>query len=204
MMKTACGVVPMKTNDQKQELEIQPLTSERWPDLETLFGPNGADGGCWCMYWRLARKQFIAGKGDSNRQLFKKTVGSGKPVGLLAYSAGKAVGWMAIAPRDEYPTMDRSRVLKRIDKKKVWSISCFYTAKGSRNSGVTLALIEASKEFVRKQHGSIIEGYPIVPQSDKVSPGSAYTGIYSAFLKAGFTEVARFSATRPIMRYELK
>ena len=193
----------MNPAGQERELEIHPLTMDRWSDLETLFGPHGADGGCWCMYWRLARKQFLAGSGDPNRQMFKKIVETGKPVGLLAYSKGKPVGWMAVAPRDEYPTMDRSRVVKRVDKKKVWSISCFYIASGYRHSGVTLALIEASKGFVRQQHGTIIEGYPIVPKVDKVSPGSAYTGMFSTFLKAGFKEVARYSATRPIMRYEL-
>jgi hypothetical protein len=195
----------MNPSIQKNKLEIRPLTQERWSDLESLFGPKGADGGCWCMYWRLVRKQFDAGRGrgEPNRMMFKKIVETGKPVGLLAYADKIAVGWMAIAPRAEYPTMDRSNVLKRVDHKRVWSISCFYTAKGFRHSGVTAALIEAAKDYVRQQGGAIIEGYPIVPHSDKVSPGSAYTGLHSAFLKAGFTEVARYSASRPIMRFEL-
>jgi len=193
----------MNTADQPLNLEIHPLTAERWPDLEALFGPHGADGGCWCMYWRLTRSQFDAGRGESNHQAFKKVVNTGKPTGLLVYAEGKAVGWLAVAPRDEYPTMDRSRVLKRVDKKKVWSISCFFTKVGYRRRGVTLALIEAAKDFVRKQRGSILEGYPIIPRSEKVDCGSAYTGLMTAFQKAGFKEVARYSATRPIMRFEL-
>ncbi len=193
----------MKTAGQKLELKIHPLTADRWSDLEALFGPHGADGGCWCMYWRLSRSQFDAGRGEPNRQAFKKIVEAGKPVGLLAYADGKAVGWLAVAPRDEYPTMDHSRVIKRVDKKKVWSISCFYTLTGYRRKGVTLALIEAAKDFVRKQKGTMLEGYPIIPRSEKVDCGSAYTGILSAYQKAGFKEVARYSATRPIMRFEL-
>jgi GNAT superfamily N-acetyltransferase len=193
----------MNTSGHGGKLEIHPLTPDRWSDLDLLFGPNGADGGCWCMYWRLARKQFDAGRGEPNRQMFKKIVQKGDPVGLLAYSEGKAVGWMAIAPRDEYPTMDRSNVLKRVDNQKTWSISCFYTDRGFRNRGVMVALIEAAKDFVKQRKGKIIEGYPIEPRSDKVSPGSAYTGLKSAFIKAGFKEVARYSTTRPIMRYEL-
>jgi GNAT superfamily N-acetyltransferase len=185
------------------DLQIQPLTAEQWPDLEQLFGTTGADGGCWCMYWRLPRSQFDAGRGDANRQAFKKVVASGNPVGLLAYADGKPVGWLAVAPREEYPTMDRSRVLKRVDRKKVWSISCFFTAKGYRRQGVTVTLIEAAKDYVRSQKGTILEGYPIIPRTEKVSCGSAYTGLLSAYLKAGFKEVARYSDTRPIMRYEL-
>jgi GNAT superfamily N-acetyltransferase len=194
----------MTTADQNLELKIFPLTTERWPDLEALFGPHGADGGCWCMYWRLSRSKFDTGRGEVNCQAFKKIVDTGKPVGLLAYADDKAVGWLAVAPRDEYPTMDRSRVIKRVDKQKVWSISCFYTQTGYRRRGVTFALIEAAKDFVRKQKGAVLEGYPIIPRSEKVECGSAYTGILSAYQKAGFKEVARYSATRPIMRFELK
>jgi GNAT superfamily N-acetyltransferase len=193
----------MKADGQKLELKIHPLTGERWSDLEALFGSHGADGGCWCMYWRLSRSQFDSGRGEPNRQAFQKIVEAGIPVGLLAYADGKAVGWLAVAPRDEYPTMDHSRVIKRVDKKKVWSISCFYTQTGYRRRGVTLALIEAAKDFVRKQQGNVLEGYPIIPRSEKVECGSAYTGILSAYQNAGFKEVARYSATRPIMRFEL-
>lgn len=194
----------MMTPDKNLILDIHPLTPERWMDLESLFGPKGASGGCWCMYWRQTRTQFNTGLGEPNRQAFKAIVLSGNPVGLLAYNEGKPVGWMAIAPRDAYPALDRSRILKRVDDRKVWSVTCFYIATGYRGRGVTVILLEASKEFVRKQHGKVIEGYPIIPRSVKVSPGSAYTGLLSAYLQAGFHEVARYSATRPIMRYELK
>jgi len=194
----------MMSSDRDLILDIHPLTPERWVDLETLFGPKGACGGCWCMYWRQTRSQFNARLGEPNHQAFKAIVLSGEPVGLLAYAAGKPLGWMAIAPRDEYPTLDRSRVLKRVDDRKVWSVSCFYTAPGFRTKGVTVALLEASKDFVRQQHGTIVEGYPIIPRNNKVSTVAAYTGLLSAYLQAGFQEVARYSATRPIMRFELK
>jgi GNAT superfamily N-acetyltransferase len=193
----------MKTSDHAKQLEIYPLTPERWPDLETLFGPNGASAGCWCMYWRQSRAEFKARRGENNHQALQALAMSGKPLGLLAYAEGKPVGWMAIAPRQDYPAMDASRVIKQLDEKKVWAISCFYTSPKFRRAGVTAALIEAAKDYVRQHRGTIIEGYPIVPLSDKVSPGSAYTGLHSAFLRAGFKEVARYSATRPIMRFEL-
>jgi hypothetical protein len=34
-------------------LTVSPLTPERWPALEDLFGKAGASNGCWCMYWRI-------------------------------------------------------------------------------------------------------------------------------------------------------
>src|SRR5207253_1288830 len=38
------------------------VTPERWPDLRRLFGANGACGGCWCMWWKLPRRDFVRGK----------------------------------------------------------------------------------------------------------------------------------------------
>ena len=58
-------------------LAIRPLTAARWKDLETLFGKRGACGGCWCMFWRLARAAFVKQKGDGNRRAFKRLVRKG-------------------------------------------------------------------------------------------------------------------------------
>jgi len=32
-------------------IEVHPITPERWDDLVSLFGPNGAYSNCWCTYW---------------------------------------------------------------------------------------------------------------------------------------------------------
>jgi len=50
------------------KLEFHPLTPERWRDLESLFGPRGACGGCWCMFWKLPRREFSRRKGEGNRR----------------------------------------------------------------------------------------------------------------------------------------
>ena len=43
-----------------REVEVRPLTAERWADFEKLFGPRGAYAGCWCMWPRLRSKDFNA------------------------------------------------------------------------------------------------------------------------------------------------
>ena len=65
-------------------MEFQPLTPDRWRDLEALFGPRGACGGCWCMWWRMRPKDYKARKGEANRQAFRALVAAGPPPGLLA------------------------------------------------------------------------------------------------------------------------
>jgi GNAT superfamily N-acetyltransferase len=194
----------MPKRKRKAALECHPLTPDRWGDLETLFGPRGACGGCWCMAWRLARKDFERGKGAGNRAAFRAVVKSGTPPGILGYLNGEPIAWCAVAPREEYPALDRSRVLKKVDEQPVWSVSCFVVRKDCRRMGLTVALLRAAIYFVRDQGGKIVEGYPIEPIKDEVPAVFAWTGLDSAFRKAGFREVARRSETRPIMRHIIK
>jgi GNAT superfamily N-acetyltransferase len=182
-------------------LEFHPLTSERWAELEKLFGKHGASGGCWCMWWRLTRSEFLKKRGEENRKALKQIVDSGEIPGILAYANGEPVGWCSVAPREAYAALERSRVLKRVDDKPVWSVVCFFVAKNFRHKGVSVALLKAAIEHVKKRGGKIIEGYPVEPKKGYTPDPFAYTGLASAFRKVGFKEILRPSETRPIMRY---
>jgi GNAT superfamily N-acetyltransferase len=185
-------------------LEFHPLTPERWPDLEKLFGENGACGGCWCMWWRLTRSQFMKQRGKANREALKSIVESGDIPGILAFSDRHPVGWCAVAPRESFPSLERSRILKRVDDKPVWSVVCFFVAKSFRHKGITARLLEAAIEHVKGRGGKILEGYPVEPRNGKLPDPFAYTGVASAFLRSGFKEALRRSETRPIMRYMIE
>jgi GNAT superfamily N-acetyltransferase len=187
----------------KQQLQFRPLTPERWGDFERLFGARGACGGCWCMLWRLKRSEFEKQKGDKNKAAFKAVVDSGEAPGILAYANGNAIGWCAVAPRETYPALDRSRVLKKVDDKPVWSIVCLFIAKEYRRKGVSVELLNAAAQYVRKRGGRLVEGYPVEPRKNAMPDVFAWTGVASAFLKAGFVECGRRSETRPIMRRDL-
>jgi GNAT superfamily N-acetyltransferase len=143
--------------------EIQPLTPDRWDDLETLFGPRGADGGCWCMFWRVTRAEFgrqCAHNGAGNKAAFQAVVASGDAPGLLAYAEGKPVGWCSVAPREVYGALERSPKRRRIDDQPVWSITCFYVADGWRRKGVNSALVQGAIEQVKREGGTLLEAYP--------------------------------------------
>ncbi len=179
----------------------QPLTMDRWKDLQLLFGPKGACGGCWCMYWRLARKDFVAGKGVLNEAKFQKVVQSASP-GVLLYHETDPVGWCAVAPREDYPVLARSRVMAPVDDQAVWSVSCFFVRKDWRNKGLGVRLLKAAMEFAKAQGGVILEGYPTDSKKTTAAP-FVWTGLASMFKKAGFKEVIRRSNTRPIFRKHL-
>lgn len=182
------------------ELSIKPIKRNMWTDLEELFGLNGACGGCWCMYWKLRGKAFDEARGYETRQMHKSIVDSGVVTGLLAYLHGDVIGWLAVEPRQAYPRLAHSRLLKPVDDEPVWSITCFFVAKTARRQGVTVELLKAAVEYVKQQGGKIVEGYPIEPDKHMPAP-SIYTGVASAFRQAGFREVVRRSPTRPIFRY---
>lgn len=182
------------------QLSFQPLTPNLWTDFEQLFGPRGACGGCWCMFWKLRGKAYDENTGEPTHQMQKSIVDSGTVPGLLAFDGDEPIGWIAVEPRSAYPKLAHSRILKPVDDAAVWSVTCFFVAKQARRQGLTVDLLNAAVEYVREQGGKIVEGYPVDAKKNMPAP-FIYTGTAPAFVKAGFVEVARRSETRPIMRY---
>ena len=123
----------------------------------------------------------------------------------LPQRCDKASGGNAIisssAPRESYPVLERSRLLKRIDAAPVWSVVCFFVSKAFSGKGVTTVLLQAAVEYAREHGARIVEGYPIEPKTPRIPSVFAWTGLASAFQQAGFVEVERRSDTRPVMRY---
>jgi hypothetical protein len=115
------------------------VTPDRWDDLVALFGENGAYANCWCMWWRKSGAEFSRGvrnRGAGNRRAMNRLVQDGRVPGLLAYREGRPVGWVSVAPREEFGRIQRSPTLKPVDDKPVWSIVCFFMHRGEREKGV--------------------------------------------------------------------
>jgi GNAT superfamily N-acetyltransferase len=184
-----------------QQMTVHPVTPERWDDLESLFGPRGAVGGCWCMWFRQKRSEFEQLKGEGNRRAMQAIVYSGEVPGLLAYAEDVPIAWVSVAPRQAFPSLDRSPILKPVDDQPVWSVVCFFIARKYRRQKLSLVLLQAALEYARQQGVRILEGYPIEPKKDSAPDIYAFTGLASTFRQTGFVEVARRSESRPIMRY---
>jgi GNAT superfamily N-acetyltransferase len=181
-----------------------PATASRWADVEKLFGPRGACAGCWCMWPRLTGAEFRRGRGDGNKRALGKLVAAGGTPGMIAYRGGEPVGWCGFSPREQYLRLERSRVMARVDDQPVWSVVCFFVDRSARKSGVTTALLRAAVAHAARHGARIIEGYPLDAHGKKLADTFAWFGLASAFESAGFKEVARRSATRPVLRYVVK
>jgi GNAT superfamily N-acetyltransferase len=193
-----------RKTDSTHALEFRPLTPETWADFRELFGKSGACGGCWCMWWRQTRREFDERHGEKNRRAMKRLVDSGEVPGILAYEDGAPVGWCSVAPRESYSSLNRSRVLKRLDDVPVWSIVCLFLARSHRRLGLTTVLIKGAVEHVRRSGGSVVEAYPTRPRGKKLEAVSSFMGVPASFERAGFVECARPSDAKVIMRYSIR
>jgi len=184
-------------------LTFRPLTPEIWPNFEALFGPRGACGGCWCMWWRQTRAEFDARHGEQNRRAMKRIVDEGEVPGILAFRDGRAVGWCSIAPRESFGTLERSRILKRLDDEPVWSIVCLFVERASRGQGLAAALVRGALDHAARHGARIVEAYPTVVRGRGLADISSFMGVPALYEQAGFTCVARPSPARAIMRRSL-
>jgi GNAT superfamily N-acetyltransferase len=151
------------------------------------------------MTWRLSRAEFKENEGAGNRSAMRALVDSGRQPGVLLYQDGRAVGWCAVAPREEYVRLSASRVWAPVDEEKVWSVTCFFVDKKARGKGFSIKVLKAAVEFARGKGATIVEGYP-QELKEKLPPAFAWMGVMPSFERAGFQEVARRSPKKPIMR----
>ncbi len=185
-------------------LRIVPATAERWTDLTALFGSRGACGGCWCMWARRPAAEYKAGLGERNRRALRRRVDASPAPGLLAYAGDVAVGWVAVGPRAEFVRLETSRVLAPPDEATVWSVPCLFVASSHRGRGVSVALLRAAADFAARHGARVIEGYPVDTRGRRQPAAFVWWGTTGAFRAAGFREVLRRSATRPIVRRALR
>jgi GNAT superfamily N-acetyltransferase len=178
--------------------EIHPVTAARWPDMVELFERRGPRGGyrnvpaygCWCMFWR----DRSLGHGTPKKRAMGAIVRAGREPGLLAYEGGSPVGWVAVAPREEYAALLRSPQYRpQDDDDGVWSVVCFAVDRPAQRRGLAGDLLEAAVEHACARGAATVEAYA------HGSKESDYMGGRRLYLEHGFRPVRRTSK-RTIVR----
>lgn len=185
---------------------IEPLTPDRWEDLERLFSGRRVVDGCWCMFWRQTGRENRENWGERNRDAFARRVSEGDPApGLLAYDGDEPIGWVAVAPLPEFGRILRSPTLRPLGNAEgVWSINCFYVVPDARGDGLLQALLDAAVDHARAHGADAVQAYPVDTDAERVHPDELFTGTSTSLAAAGFTEVARRSDRRPVVQIELE
>ena len=189
-------------------VEVQALTAERFADLVELFSRRGlaVARNCFCMcYRRTGKQQRPSGMthAEANRRALKALVARGVVPGLIGYANGRAVGWISLGPREDYPRLERSPVMKPVDDKPVWSVICFVVDPAVRGRGVAAAMLEAATAWARSRQVRLLEAYPC-DKPGRAADDSMCFGAKSMFERAGFVEVARRKPARPVVRKKLR
>ena len=184
------------------DIEIQPLTPERWSDFEQLFGPRGGYAGCWCMWPRLRSKDWRASRSAGRKEAMRAIVQSEEPPGLLAYLDGEPVAWVSLDRRERLEHFEYSGKVKALDRPEgLWSIVCFVIDKEHRKQGLMGRLLKGALDYVRERGALVVEAYPIEARGELKSY-QGFEGIASVFERVGFVRVGGTEA-RPVMRKEL-
>jgi GNAT superfamily N-acetyltransferase len=182
--------------------QVHPATPQRWPDLLKLFGPRGAFGGCWCMYFRMRSNENARAKAAERKDGMRRLVESGAEPGLIAYVDGEPAGWVSLDRRENFRMLQYSRMYAAVDDTPVWTIVCFVVGRQFRRQGMMGRLLDAAVAHARRGGGRAIEAYPL-EQTEGIKGYAGFTGIRSVFERAGFREVKRLANGRPVMRLYL-
>ena len=189
------------------------MTPQQWDDVVTVFGRRGDDPSwCWCRRFLPAPKDatgLSAEQRDNRSALHDEITTSDVAPGLIGYLAGQPVGWTRVGPRDAFAGVRGNRALARLLEPDpgAWWVTCFAVAAKDRGGGVGTTLLRAAADFARAHGATSIEGHPVdvaALKHGRASASAIFTGTMSMFESAGFTEVGRTFASRPVMRRELR
>jgi len=207
-------------------VRVEPLTADRWDDAVAVFGTRGDPASCWCQFFRLGGEQWRQSTVQTNREALRsqcqEAQAQGRPApGLLAYLGREPAGWVAVAPRQDYPRLGRNRALVALlavtdggaardapdddqQEGSVWSVTCFVVRTGFRRRGVAAALLDGVVTYAAEHGAAAVEGYPVdVAPGVRRASSELYHGTRSTFAAAGFAEIGRTSPARPVMRRAL-
>jgi GNAT superfamily N-acetyltransferase len=155
------------------------------------------------MYYRKTGGHGGVGMSAENKKALKSLVDLRYVPGLIGYEDGRPIGWISLSPREDYPRLARSPVMKPVDDKPVWSIVCFFVDKRARGRGVAAKLLKAAIDYARSQGVTLLEAYPVDKETES-HPDFMFFGAKTMYDRVGFKEVARRKPTRPVVRRALR
>ncbi len=197
-------------------IRVVPANQASWDDIQTVFGDRGPARNCQCQRYKLApREAFSKFPAEERARRLREQTQPGMPgaastTGLVAYLGDEPVGWCAVQPRREYPSLLRvyrtpwdGRDEDKADDS-VWSITCVFVRAGFRKRGVAYALAEAAVRFARDRGARTLEAYPMRSEIGEVTWDEIHVGAQSIFAAAGMDEVSRPGIRRAVMRVDFR
>jgi GNAT superfamily N-acetyltransferase len=177
-------------------LTFKPVTKATKDDFVAVFAGKGGPKYCWCMAWRATKAELRDTTGGAREKQILGRINDGVPVGLVGYATDEPVAWVSIAPKE---TFQRLGGPAPDEDEKIWSLTCMYLRRHLRHEGHAHALIDAAVKHAKKKGATVLEAYPVAPDS----PSYRHMGFVPAFEAAGFKEVTTVGTRRHVMRLTL-
>lgn len=178
------------------KLTFRPVGAATRDDFIEVFDGRGGPRHCWCMVWRATKEELKDNSGPSRRKQMLGRIDARTPVGLVAYAEGEPVAWVSIAPKGTFRGLGGPETEAG---EKIWSLTCMYMRSRFRGTGAGHQLIAAAISRAKRAGATILEAYPVAPDS----PSYRFMGFIPAFKTAGFKEIERAGTRRHVMRLTL-
>jgi GNAT superfamily N-acetyltransferase len=150
-------------------VEVLPATG-RWDDFASFMVPRKpGGGGCVCMAYRNSSLD-MPGRVAHMRALCASEPGPG----LLAYVDGETAGWCSVAPKSTYRALVNSRTIPHVQDEGAWSLVCFVVRPRFRHRGLMHELLEGAVGHTRAMGATVLEGYPVDNDGERVDQTSGY------------------------------
>lgn len=187
-----------------EPIEIAAVTPADWPDVERLLGSGRSAGSCWCMWFRLAPKDYDGTSVDGRRELQRARIAEGATRALLATRAGEPVGWLSLGPVEEFrPRLERWSVAPKTFEPGAWAIVCLFVREADRRGRVGSQLIRAAVDAARAGGASELVAFPLLAPARRLPDGATGVGYAEQFLEAGFELRAGALESRPLAVHRL-
>jgi GNAT superfamily N-acetyltransferase len=178
-------------------MDVRALDVDTWDGFATLVERhNGVWGGCWCMSFHAEG----VGNGrspDQNRADKLARVRDGRAHAALVFDGERCVGWCQFGPTDELPRIKSKRAyLAGLTTPPDWRITCFFTDKSYRGTGVSARALDGAVAEIARAGGGTVESYPEDTEGRTVSGSFLHTGTVRLFEHHGFTRTRRIGKHR--------
>jgi ribosomal protein S18 acetylase RimI-like enzyme len=171
-------------------IEVREVTPELVPEYLDFFDHHAFRDypiwqSCYCMETHRTQgdDEWAERTAGDNRRDMSDSIKLGHVTGLLAFEAGKPVGWCNFGETTRLSGLMHRFGLTAEDHEGVGSVACFVIAAPYRGHGVASKLLDAAVERLRARGLRAVEAYPA--RSDD-SAHSNYRGPLAMFLRAGF------------------
>lgn len=150
------------------------------------------------MAWRATPDDIrTAPRGSDRKPLMRSRIATRTTVGLLGYLDDEPVAWVSVAPRDTYRDLGGPKAESGED---VWALACMFIHRKLRGQGHGIELIEAARAYAALRGGTVLEAYPVDPES----PSYRFMGFVPAFERLGFAAIGKAGSRRHVMRLALR